>query len=65
MISECCGAYPLEDYEGGASYEDAGLCSECKEYCAYITEEKYEQIQEGMFSGTYESLSKLTIMGEE
>ena len=38
-VSECCGAAPIEDYESGASYEDAGICSDCKERCVYVEEE--------------------------
>ena len=38
-VSNCCGAAPLEDFETGASYEDVGICSDCKEHCEYIDED--------------------------
>tara|TARA_Y100000034_G_scaffold42189_1_gene51745 strand:+ start:198 stop:317 length:120 start_codon:yes stop_codon:yes gene_type:complete len=33
-ISNCCGALPI-----GETYEDLGLCSECKEHAVFKEEE--------------------------
>ena len=38
-VSECCGAYPIQDFESGLGYDDIGICSDCKEHCEYIEEE--------------------------
>jgi len=36
LVSNCCGAAPLEHFETGMSTEDIGICPDCREHCEYI-----------------------------
>ena len=36
-VSDCCGASPISN--GDMSFEDIGICSECREHCEYVEEE--------------------------
>lgn len=35
-VSDCCGAAPIGN--GDMSFEDVGICSECRDHCEYIEE---------------------------
>lgn len=37
MVSDCCGA-PDQLINNDASFEDMGLCSECREHYEYVPE---------------------------
>lgn len=37
LVSDCCSA--PDKAIGDISFEDIGLCSECREHCEYVPEE--------------------------
>ena len=40
-VSNCCGASDRVSY-GDNSYQDFGICPDCKEHCTFIPEEDYD-----------------------